>query len=473
VIHDASLVKEIDLRDFGGIAELFAVPQSGEVQLLWLQSMGMFMSQLYPRITRGFYNSGAKRLASRILMSLGVSSPRLNPFRYLRDANRDLSCLTASDSHGRVLWQHGHPEANRYYCSHQGEGLLTYADLNSDGQNEILAIYAPGRLGVFSSQTGELLKERRLPADNFNFVKVGKAGPEPTDCTIYVGVTEAPYGHHTYSNPLLLLDASLNEKSRLDLPGGVGHTLQVFDADGDDCDEALAGYSLIDHDGSLLWTAEGFESCTSNSHTALNHADWAVIIRGRNEVLWFAVIAGSQALYCFDCSGRLLWRRSAIHSQYILSGNFGQGSDELQLFHLQCRHKMECLDLRGNLVWEGKLPANWPHGRPSGVVSDDLFHMGRPAAVWHDPLRKGQDLIVYNEAGWPYAVDGCGNVRVQFPTSESSRQNRTLVPPPGARPDDYGYGYHTLVADVDMDGREEVLIHDRDFAWLYKAKSSQ
>jgi len=36
------------------------------------------------------------------------------------------------------------------------------------------------------------------------------------------------------------------------------------------------------------------------------------------------------------------------------------------------------------------------------------------------------------------------------------------------RPDSYGYGYRCIVTDVDADDREEVIIHNRTSAWVYK-----
>ena len=87
----------------------------------------------------------------------------------------------------------------------------------------------------------------------------------------------------------------------------------------------------------------------------------------------------------------------------------------------------------------------------------------------------GQDLIVYNEAGWPYVIDGQGNRRVEFPCPENSRQSNSFKiygypcydDNPPHRPDDWGYGYYTRVHDIDCDGKEEVIIYDRKHCWIY------
>jgi hypothetical protein len=104
------------------------------------------------------------------------------------------------------------------------------------------------------------------------------------------------------------------------------------------------------------------------------------------------------------------------------------------------------------------------------------MHMGRPLSVWHDPLGTGLDLILYNEAGWPTAIDGSGAVRVEFPFPPEARQPDAFRVPgwpqfddnPPHRPDDWGYGYNAEIADVDADGKEEVVIYDRRFCWIYR-----
>ncbi|MFC1508439.1 hypothetical protein ACFL60_01995 [Candidatus Omnitrophota bacterium] len=391
-------------------------------------------------------------------------------FPHLDNEHHERFCMAMTDLSGHLKWIYGEPASGDVpYCSHQGEHMVCLADVNGDAQDEILAICGPGRLGMFD-MNGNKLDERELPSDNFSLVKAGRTGPKPGDITVIVGVSEKAYLPHTYSNPVILLDAKLNIIKEINLPGGMGHNCTVFDADGDGWDEFLVGYTLIDHDGEILWIAEGFDNHETQIDAVKMHADCVEIINGDKPEHWVAIIAGSDTTYMFDHNGALLWKQPGIHPQYVMSGRFDSSTEDLRLFVLHQRKKMEMLDMDGKQIWEGVLPGNWPLGRPSPVVSDCCFHMSKPASLWKDPMGTGLDLIVYNEAGWPYAVDGFGQTRVEFPCPESSRQPARNIPRKH-RPDDYGYGYHAVVADIDCDGFEEVIIHDRDRAWIYGLKS--
>ena len=134
---------------------------------------------------------------------------------------------------------------------------------------------------------------------------------------------------------------------------------------------------------------------------------------------------------------------------------------------------MDLYDMEGNIRWKGTLPENWPLGKPATVWRH--FRVGRPMSLWHDPLGSGQDLLVYNEAGWPYAIDGMGHIVVAFPCPENARlpEAFSLLGSPEVgrtptRPDDWGFAYYARVADVDSDGQEEVIIYHRHHCWVYR-----
>jgi hypothetical protein len=94
------------------------------------------------------------------------------------------------------------------------------------------------------------------------------------------------------------------------------------------------------------------------------------------------------------------------------------------------------------------------------------MHMGRPFSVWRTGLPARPEVIVYNEAGWPYLVGGDGAPEYAIPCPPHAAQAEHPIP--RHRPDDYGYGFRTVVADLDGDGEEELLVHDRRYAWIFE-----
>ena len=96
-----------------------------------------------------------------------------------------------------------------------------------------------------------------------------------------------------------------------------GHAVSCYDVDGDGCDEILAGYSLVDHDGRLLWRVEGceyFEHYLGGRHpdiTAMGKLDGACIAGGPEGALFVDIR-----------TGRVTARHPIGHAQHLFVGNF-------------------------------------------------------------------------------------------------------------------------------------------------------
>jgi hypothetical protein len=278
---------------------------------------------------------------------------------------------------------------------------------------------------------------------------------------------------HLGENRTLFLDPSLNVFKSLAVRGE-GHYPVCFDADADGYDEFFLGYCLFDHDGSLMWIVDCWRDRELVGNSRFNdHTDQKWIYRKDDESDWQAVIAGGDYLYLVDSQGNTIWRRKGIHNQFLCVGKFLVDDSQDYIFVLNNRFEMVLYDMEGTIRWKGLLPENWPLGKPATVWR--YLHIGRPMSLWHNPLDNGQDLLVYNEAGWPYAVDGLGNAVVTFPCPESARLPETFSLPgfpqvdkTPTRPDDWGFAYYARVADVDGDGKEEVIIYNRQHCWIYE-----
>jgi hypothetical protein len=254
----------------------------------------------------------------------------------------------------------------------------------------------------------------------------------------------------------------------------------------------MLGYDLFDHDGKHLWRADCWKNEQMDAWA--NHADQVYINKDAKGEQWSALIAGSQAIFRVDSNGRTIWKKRwlkwgkrrgwlpwlvPLHVQFLSIGKFLPNDPNSYIFLLHCREAMSLLTMDGKLVWRGILPQNWPDGKPA-CVDTSKFHMGTPLVRWSDPLGTGQDLLVYNEAGWPYAINGFGEKVIDLPWAAEARQSDTFELPahpetltsPPLRADDWGYGYHCLVHDINGDGREELLIYDRRYCWVYSCGSA-
>jgi hypothetical protein len=423
------------------------VNDDGKPEFIWLQSMGCL-------------DSYSKKVS----------------FIWQPSQPNGLFHLLVTTVDGKMLWSYGVPyPGNNPFISHFCEGYVRCCRFGEKNKKAILALAVEdeiGKLLVIDAVKGELIQSVNLPRDDFFWILVDENNPIKSAQAIALSNGDMGYYEpNPEGNRTVFFDSSFKAHKTV-AAKGEGHYPACFDADGDGYDEFFLGYNLFDHDGSLLWTVDYWKERSIREKA--QHADQIYIYTKEGEQDWYGLIAGSDALYMVDRDGHMRWRREGPHVQHLVVGKLLKNDPKDYIFILNCRIEMNLYDLEGNEIWKGKLTENWPFGRPL-PVKPDAFHMGRPMSLWKNPLGDGQDLIVYNEAGWPYVIDGQGNRRIEFPCPENSRQSNSFKiygfpcfdDNPPHRPDDWGYGYYTRVHDIDCDGKEEVIIYDRKHCWIY------
>ena len=84
-----------------------------------------------------------------------------------------------------------------------------------------------------------------------------------------------------------------------------------------------------------------------------------------------------------------------------------------------------------------------------------------------DPFGKfsAGDLL-FTDGGWPWLMDGQGQVAMAFEPPEASRQPEMAIPE-RARADDMGYGFATQIVDWHGDGQMKAAIYDRRHLWVF------
>lgn len=330
-----------------------------------------------------------------------------------------VSCLTAYDLDGELLWQVGKPDPDA-----GGPGSdypAQIADWDGDGNNEVICIMGKQFL-ILDGKSGVIKSAHTLPGD------------EAHDCIILANLT----GNEQKLDVILkdryktlwALDHDFNLLWKHE--GNVGHFPWVYDIDADGKDEVMAGYDMLDHDGTLLW------SCTDLD----DHADciWFGDVNGDGHV---EIVIGGSVTVMMDRYGHEIWRYAdSIESQHIALGKFCDGLPGLQIAGLDRiirgdehgKDGMFLLDYEGKELWkEDRTTRGW-------------LTIIEPVRDWDD---SGLDYILaYRRGGGvlPSLVDGQMQSVAVFEKE--------------------GYAVH---ADLCQTGKEQIIIYDANEAVLYSS----
>jgi hypothetical protein len=190
-----------------------------------------------------------------------------------KDRNSEVGCLTAMTFDGKMLWQSGEPDLwrDRLTC----DVACQIHDIDHDGKNEVIycrdfeLVIADGATGKVKRKIktplspprqdpkGEPInKYERILGDSLYFLDLRGTG-WPRDI-----ILKDRYSHvYAYNDKLEpLWDVACN----------TGHYGYASDVDGDGKDEFAIGYSLIGHDGKVLWSLDD---------KIKDHADAVAILR--------------------------------------------------------------------------------------------------------------------------------------------------------------------------------------------------
>ncbi|WP_307416935.1 hypothetical protein [Paenibacillus sp. W2I17] len=328
-------------------------------------------------------------------------------------------CLTAFDLEGTLLWQVGTPDPDA-----GGPGSdypAQIADWDGDGNNEVLCVMDKQFL-VLDGRTGEIKETRGLPGD------------EAHDCIILANLT----GNQQRMDIILkdryktlwALDHDFNLLWKHE--GNPGHFPWVYDIDGDGKDEVMAGYDMLDHDGTLLWTC----------HNLDDHADciWFGDVDGDGEV---EVVIGGSVTVMMDRYGNEKWRyEDSIESQHIALGHFCTGMEGLQIAGLDRivrgdehgKDGMFMLDSAGKEIWkENRTTRGWL------TIIEPVCNWDEGGLDYILAYRRGGDVL-------PSLVDGDMKTVTEFPKE--------------------GYAVH---ADLVQTGKEQIIIYDAEKAVMYSS----
>ncbi|NWG13846.1 MAG: hypothetical protein HXY20_09960 [Acidobacteria bacterium] len=354
-----------------------------------------------------------------------------------------ISCMTALDLDGNVLWQIGKPNSNHAYVSY--DPAVQIHDIDDDGACEV--IYAhERRIKVLDGRTGRLETQFQVPEsriqpeekswkeykhyyrrDHLPFLNVDcisfadlRGSGRPLDMIIKDRHTRL----WAYNNKLeLLWTASAN----------LSHFPYFYDLDHDGKDEVFIGYSLLDHDGRTVWTLDD---------RLQDHAD--------------GICAGD---FCLDGSGNRVFI-AASDDGVVVASPEGKILRHHRIGHAQTpsvgqfRPEIPGLEFCNINYWgEPGLITLYSGCTGDEITRFELIHAGSPIMPvnWRGD---GQEFILLStnpaEGGM---VDGWGRRVVMFPSDDHP---------------DMAY----LVHDLTGDPRDEIITWDPHAIWIYTQSSA-
>lgn len=218
------------------------------------------------------------------------------------------SAAAAQKLDGTVLWRWGDPSIGRKNWHH--DVACQIYDLNGDGKNEVV-VCPKGFVVVLEGATGQELRRWPIPED-------------ATDCVTFANLRGTPRAadvlvKNRYEQ-IWAYDPEGTLLWTVRRPGGhlTAHQPRAVDLDGDGRDEIMAGYAMLNSDGSERWVY------TSNAvDQARGHLDCMRVLRAGatpEEFRLAITCCGADNLAVVDGTGAVKWEIPGRHFESIQIG---------------------------------------------------------------------------------------------------------------------------------------------------------
>lgn len=353
--------------------------------------------------------------------------------RIYKDAYANISCLTAIDLEGNILWQIGEPNPKHAYIT--ADLPIQIADVDLDGKNEVI-VAKDFQLMILEGSTGQIKKSIPTPLVD-----------DPVESLFTV-----PYGRNVFDrvniDSIRICNFSGKEqptdilvKDRYSRLWAYDHNLKLLwkyrdgitghypftkDLNADGREEMFVGYNLVDADGNTIWKLPVYT----------DHTDEIIIGRINPEIddEIITIVSGDEGFIMADLEGNIIKRHYIGHAQRISIGNY--------------RSDLPGLEIAVTTFWGNQ-----------GIIlifncRGELLHSFEPGTNGNiiTPVNwsgDGRDLILLNanpdKGGM---IDGWGNTVVTFPND----------------------GHPELCAeviDITGDCRDEIVVWDEKEMWIY------
>ncbi len=342
--------------------------------------------------------------------------------------------MTAMTFDGEILWQTGTPDPWKTYLT--SDVAFQIHDLDNDGKTEV--IYCMNReIIVADGATGKIKYKKTTPAVTDQKVispaTQNMFGNILGDCLYFCDLRGTGYDRDIIVKDryerVWALDDKLNILWYRKL--NTGHYPFAYDIDNDGKDELLIGYSMLDDDGSTIWTLQ---------NVLEEHADGVAVVKylENNEPVILCAASDEGMLFA-NLKGDILKHHRIGHAQNPVVANFRDDLPGLEtisinfwgnqgIIHYYDAHGEIYHDFEPNQYGSMLLPLNW--------------------------TGKSEEFFVHNpnvdEGG---IFDGWGRKVLEFP-------------------DDGHPDMCNAVLNVTGDGRDEIVVWDPYSIWIYTQKNN-
>ncbi len=343
-----------------------------------------------------------------------------------KDRNSELSCITAVNTDGRVLWQKGRPDSWKNHLTND-VGFQIH-DIDGDGKNEVVycmnqeIIAADGATGRVKYSKPTPLKPPGDHGEHNIFPRI------LGDSLFFCDLRGLGQARDIIFKDRYRLIWAMNDRFEVMWTGkcNTGHYPFAYDIDDDGKDEVAIGYSMFDDDGAKLWSLDDKIN---------DHADGVAVVRfneGAEPTIFYA--ASDAGAFYTDIKGNVLKRHFFGHVQNPAVANLRDDLPGLEIVSINFwgnQGIIHYFDSDGDLYYDFEpvqhgsmcLPVNWTGG------SEEFFVLSADVT----------------EGGM---YDGRGRRVVNFPAD--------------------GHPYEcNAVLDVTGDCRDEVVVWDPYELWIY------
>jgi rhamnogalacturonan endolyase len=342
------------------------------------------------------------------------------------DAFDHISCLTAVNLDGKVLWQIGRPDARNTLLTN--DTPFQIHDFDGDGKNEVV-IVKDFQIQVLEGATGKAVKREWMPpAPTTNRERPYELNSG--DSMIFLNLSGKRWRQELLLkdryNTFWVFDNSL--KLLWSGTGQTGHYPFPYDFDGDGRDEFVIGFALWDATGKPRWSHDA----RMKDHTdAISVGNYTGDAEARPRVY---SCGSDEGFVVFSEGGRLIKQVRLGHAQTQSVGKYRPEAQGLQILTANFWRNtgiVTLFDADANILAQEELIPGSSHLQPVNWRGD-----GQEFALLSANVREGG------------MIDG--------------QLRRVVMLPDDGHPD-----LASQVLNVTGDERDEIIVWDADAVWIY------